>query len=276
MGWRAAEQQERCEEWIEEKGKKEKAHVGGQGVQRRIDVGRGVVKEAKEKWEQGRMFADIPFSTEEMKEGKRGLEKSGQRRGMSWWYGKRVGENTKKKKVTKRENKWRLGLTESYRAGNVCDVTELSLLPSKNNIGNTTGIGRLWSEKWEERRGRRNYSSPISMQAALIKHSHRKLGLRSNVSGQMPDRQPASKPWKLFGHADGHKDRKRLFFHLSIHLFIPSDQTYTERETETCNQGCMNLFLPIYLRMYLMPLFFTLFQSKITKNCLFSYRTAKL
>lgn len=111
MGWRAAEQQERCEEWIEEKGKKEKAHVGGQGVQRRIDVGRGVVKEAKEKWEQGRMFADIPFSTEEMKEGKRGLEKSGQRRGMSWWYGKRVGENTKKKKVTKRENKWRLGLT---------------------------------------------------------------------------------------------------------------------------------------------------------------------
>lgn len=30
------------------------------------------------------MFADIPFSTKEMKEGKRGLEKSGQRGGMSW------------------------------------------------------------------------------------------------------------------------------------------------------------------------------------------------
>lgn len=104
------------------------------------------------------------------------------------------GEHQKEKGDQTREQvKVRVD-SESYRAGNVCDVTELSLLPSKHNIGNTTGIGRLWSEKWEERRGRRNYSSPISMQAALIKHSHRKLGLRSNVSGQMPDRQPASKP----------------------------------------------------------------------------------
>ena len=30
------------------------------------------------------MFVDIPFSGEEMKERKRGLEKSGQRGGMSW------------------------------------------------------------------------------------------------------------------------------------------------------------------------------------------------
>lgn len=46
------------------------------------------------------------------------------------------------------------------------------------------------------------------MHAALIKYSHRKLGLRSNVSGQMPDVLPASQPCKLFGHADSSKDRK--------------------------------------------------------------------
>lgn len=37
------------------------------------------------------MFVDIPFSTGKMKERKRGLEKSGQRRRMSWRYEKRVG-----------------------------------------------------------------------------------------------------------------------------------------------------------------------------------------
>lgn len=31
------------------------------------------------------------------------------------------------------------------RVGNVCDMGELSLLPSKNNIG----VWRLWAEKWE-------------------------------------------------------------------------------------------------------------------------------
>lgn len=104
-------------------------------------------------------------------------------------------------------------------------MRELSLLPSKNNIG----VGRLWSEKWVESRGRGNYSRPISMHVALIKYSHRKLGLRSNASGEVPDRQPASQPRKLFGHADSDKDRKRITMatYSSNHSFIDSDQKST-------------------------------------------------
>lgn len=74
--------------------------------------------------------------------------------------------------------------------GNVCDVEESSLLQSKNNIG----IEHQWPEKWGESRERGNYSRPISMHDALIKYSHRKLGRRSNVSGQMPGMPPAIQP----------------------------------------------------------------------------------
>lgn len=76
------------------------------------------------------------------------------------------------------------------RVGDVCDVGESSLLPSKNNIG----IGQQWPEKWGESRERGNYSRPISMRTGLIKYSHRKLGLKNNVSGQMPDFLPATQP----------------------------------------------------------------------------------
>lgn len=103
---------------------------------------------------------------------------------------------------------------------------ELSLLSSKNNIG----TGRLWSEKWGESRGRGNYSGPISMHAALIKYSHRKLGPRSNASGRVPDGQPAKRLRKLFGHADSNKDKRRLPLHPANHSLRPSS---TGSKTET-------------------------------------------
>lgn len=78
------------------------------------------------------------------------------------------------------------------------------------------------------------------MHAALIKYSHRKLGLRSNASGQVPDRQPASQPRKLFGHADSNKDRQKLLIHPSIH-----SSTQDTGSTETHNyQGSHALIHP--------------------------------
>lgn len=117
----------------------------------------------------------------------------------------------------KRETRESLILIISV-VGYVCDVGELSLLPSKNNIG----IGRLRCEKWGERGGRGNYSRPISMHAALIKYSHRKLGLRSNASGLVPDRQPASTLRKLFGHADSNRQEEtnHSSTHPSIHPWV--------------------------------------------------------
>lgn len=77
---------------------------------------------------------------------------------------------------------------------------ELSLLPSKNNIG----IGRLWSEKWGDSRGRGNYRRPINMRAALIKYSHRKLGRRSNASERVPNRRTDSPPASPAKYLDTH------------------------------------------------------------------------
>lgn len=51
--------------------------------------------------------------------------------------------------------------------GHVADAGDLSLLPSKNNIG----IGRLWSEKSGDSRGRGNYSGPINTQPSLNIHT---------------------------------------------------------------------------------------------------------
>ena len=105
--------------------------------------------------------------------------------------------------------------------GDVCDVGALSSLPSKNNIG----IGRLWCEKWGESRGGGNYSRPISMHPAFIKYSHRKLGPRSNASGQVPDRQPASLPASPAKYLDMQTATKtgrgNLFIHPAIHPLRP-------------------------------------------------------
>lgn len=113
--------------------------------------------------------------------------------------------------------------------GEVCDMAVLLLLPSKKNIG----IGRLWSEKWGESRGRGNYRRTISIHNALIKYSHRKPGLKSNASGKVPDRQPACQPRKLFGHADSNNDRKKLFIHPSIHQLRP--KFHRQQNIETHN-----------------------------------------
>ena len=56
------------------------------------------------------MFVDILFSTEEMKERKRGLEKSGQQRRMSWRYGRRVGNRCKKERPSRRTSEEKAGI----------------------------------------------------------------------------------------------------------------------------------------------------------------------
>lgn len=69
------------------------------------------------------MFVDILFSIEEMKERKRGLEKSGQQRRMSWRDGRRVVKRCEKERPSRRtrrekvemetrekEQQWRVGL----------------------------------------------------------------------------------------------------------------------------------------------------------------------